>query len=199
MQNRAKRERFHKRTVNTAIILGAPMLLTWGVAQFSDNVRDTVNENTKLGFALSIYSLVAAAVAILAAVSEPLVSKKNAKAYFKGEISELLKSKTVDANFNHELVRLAPMMQNISKQIVEKNPSIAKRLMQNDLTDKDAEKVTEFVRKYLLTHPDDARKFVNLLTVADVPQDVIDAYIAQYVPDTLSFNMAQKLMKNREK
>ena len=199
MQSRAKRDMFHKKTVNAAIIMGAPLLLTWGVAQVSSNVREAVNENTKLEIALMIYTLVTAAVAMLAMVSDPFVSKKEAKARFWGEISELLKNKTLDADFNRELIRLAPMMQNISKQIAEKNPSIAKRLMQNDLTDKDADKVAEFMRKYLLSHPDDARKFVNVLTVAELPQDMIDAYIAQYVPDTLSFNMAQKLLKTRAK
>lgn len=68
-----------------------------------------------------------------------------------------------------------------------------------ELTDENAERISRSVRQYLLANPDEVRKFVNVLTVAEVPQDVIDSYIMQYVPDTISFSMAQKMVKQKGK
>lgn len=65
--------------------------------------------------------------------------------------------------------------------------------------EENAERISRSVRQYLLANPDEARKFVNVLTVEEVPQDVIDSYIMQYVPDTISFSMVQKMMKQKGK
>jgi len=111
------------------------------------------------------------------------------------EISKLLKNKTADATVNRELVRLAPVFQTMIKQIAAKNPEISKSLRNGDVDAWNVDKVADAVREYLTKHPDDARKFVNLFTVAGVPQEAIDFYIATYVPDTLSFSMAQQIMK----
>ena len=195
MQARARKDKRYKKRVNTAIILCAPLFAGWMVAQVSDKVADAVNENTTLEVTLGIYGLVAVASALLAITTEPLYSKKEAAADFAVEISKLLKNKTADATVNRELVRLAPVFQTMIKQIAAKNPEISKSLRNGDVDAWNVDKVADAVREYLTKHPDDARKFVNLFTVAGVPQEAIDFYIATYVPDTLSFSMAQQIMK----
>jgi len=199
MQRRAKRDNAHKKRVNTAIILCAPLFASWMAAQMADTVADVVNENTKLEIALGIYGLAAVASIFLAMALEPLYSKQEAADDFAAEISELLKNKTADATVNRELVRLAPVFQTMTKQIALKNPEVSKSLMNGDVDAWNVDMVANAVREYLTKHPNDARKFLNLFTVAELPQQVIDFYIATYVPDTLSFSMAQKIRAGKGK
>lgn len=199
MQRRAKRDNAHKKRVNTAIILCAPLFAGWMAAQMSDTVADVVNENTKLEIALGIYGLAAFVAALLAITLEPFYSKEEDSAAFEAEISKLLKDKTADATVNRELVRLAPVFQTMTKQIALKNPEVSKSLMNGDVDAWNVDMVANAVREYLTKHPNDARKFLNLFTVAELPQQVIDSYIVHYVPDTLSFNMAKKLMVGKAK
>ena len=199
MQHNAAKHARHKKRLGTAVFLCAPLFAGWMAAQMSDTVADVVNENTKLEIALGIYGLAAFVAALLAITLEPFYSKEEDSAAFEAEISKLLKDKTADAAVNRELVRLAPVFQDMTKQIAAKNPAIAKSVMNGDVDAFNADIVADSVREYLMKHPDDARKFVNLFTVAGVPQEAIDFYIATYVPDTLSFNMAKKLMVGKAK
>lgn len=194
MQARAKKDKLHHNNTKLAIILCVPLFATWVAAHASDKFGDALNENSKLEIALGMYGLVAAATALLAIATSPIYSKEEVDAKFAKKISKLLQNKQLDARLNSELVRLTPVFQNMTKQIAEKNPRIAKTLSTGNIEALDSDKVAQAVRGYLKSNPEDARKFLNLLTVADLPQDVIDFYIAQYIPDTLSFSMAQKLV-----
>lgn len=199
MQRRAKKEKKHKNTVNAALILWAPLLVAWGGAQMSEDVRDVINDNPKVEIVLGIYGMISAVAAFMALATAPIYSNEEASVQFKNQIAELLSKKTLEPALNRELIRLAPVFQNMSKYIFDKHNMTGTEIMRGELTNENAERISRSVRQYLLANPDEARKFVNVLTIAEVPQDVIDSYIMQYVPDTISFSMAQKMMKQKEK
>lgn len=199
MQRRAKKEKGHKNIMNAALVLWAPLLLAWGGAQMSEDVRDVINDNPKVETVLGIYGMIAAVAAFMALVTAPIYSNEEASEIFRGQIAELLNNKTLDPALNRELIRLAPVFQDMAKYIAEKYNITATEMARGELSDTNAERISRGVRQYLLANPDQARKFINVLTIAEVPQQVIDNYIIHYVPDTLSFNMAKKLMAGKAK
>lgn len=199
MQRRAKKEKGHKNIMNAALVLWAPLLLAWGGAQMSEDVRDVINDNPKVETVLGIYGMIAAVAAFMALVTAPIYSNEEASEIFRGQIAELLNNKTLDPALNRELIRLAPVFQDMAKYISEKYNITATEMARGELSDTNAERISRGVRQYLLANPDQARKFINVLTIAEVPQQVIDNYIIHYVPDTLSFNMAKKLMAGKAK
>lgn len=199
MQRRAKKEKGHKNIMNAALVLWAPLLLAWGGAQMSEDVRDVINDNPKVETVLGIYGMIAAVAAFMALVTAPIYSNEEASEIFRGQISKLLSDKTLDPALNRELIRLAPVFQDMAKYIAEKYNITATEMARGELSDTNAERISRGVRQYLLANPDQARKFINVLTIAEVPQEVIDNYIIHYVPDTLSFSMAKKLMAGKAK
>ena len=199
MQRSAKKGKIKKRTVNAALVLWAPLLLLWGGAQASEDVRDVINDNPKVETVLGIYGMIAAVAAFMALATAPIYSNEDASEIFRGQISKLLSDKTLDPALNRELIRLAPVFQDMAKYISEKSNITATEMARGELSDANAERISRGVRQYLLANPDQARKFINVLTIAEVPQQVIDNYIIHYVPDTLSFSMAKKLMDGKAK
>ena len=199
MQRRAKKEKGHKNIMNAALVLWAPLLLAWGGAQMSEDVRDVINDNPKVETVLGIYGMIAAVAAFMALATAPIYSNEEASENFRGQISKLLSDKTLDPALNRELIRLAPVFQDMAKYIAEKYNITATEMARGELSDTNAERISRGVRQYLLANPDQARKFINVLTIAEVPQEVIDNYIVHYVPDTLSFSMAKKLMAGKAK
>ena len=198
MERRQTRRSFHRGAVAATAVLGLPLLFSWGVSVVSPNFNEAVNENTKLEIAFWVDVVITFVVFMLALLSKPWSSKKGTEKEFMDRISKLLRDKTLDGRFNSELARLAPVMQEFSRQVLKENPALARRLTQNPLGRGDSEEVARLMVEYFLARPKDALKFANVLTVAGVPQNVIDLFYAKCVPDTLSFNMAQKLAKGKD-
>ena len=76
--------------------------------------------------------------------------------------------------------------------------NLGEKLLNGELSDKDAEIIAVYMDEYLRSHPKDAKKFLAVLDTAQLPQNVIDRYIAEYVSGTVSFNMAQEVKRNRK-
>ena len=112
---------------------------------------------------------------------------------YENRLKQLMQDEKVSADINRELVRLAPVLENMLKAISEKYPETGKKLLENKLSEQDATQIADFMRKYLKEHPNNANQFVNLLTVTQAPQKIIDKFVAEYVPGTITFNIAQKM------
>ena len=112
---------------------------------------------------------------------------------YENRLKELMQDEKVSEDINRELVRLAPVLENMLKAISEKYPETGKKLLENKLSEQDASQIADFMRNYLKAHPNYANQFVSLLTVTQTPQEIIDKFVAEYVPGTITFNMAQKL------
>jgi hypothetical protein len=110
-------------------------------------------------------------------------------------LKKLLNDENLRADIDRELVKMAPMLQDMLKNISKNYPETGKKLLENNLSEKDSKLIIEFMRVYLKAHPKDARQFVNLLSAAQMPQDLIDRFIAEFVSDTISFRMAQDMSK----
>jgi len=119
-------------------------------------------------------------------------------AEYKERLEKLLQDEKLRADIERELAKTAPMMQDMMRNISEEYPEIGKKMLENNLSEQDSKLILEFMRAYMKAHPKDARQFVNLMSATQMPQDLIDRFIAEYVSDTISFNMAQGLMDKQK-
>ena len=119
-------------------------------------------------------------------------------AEYKERLEKLLQDENLRADIERELAKTAPMMQDMMRKISEEYPETGKKMLENNLSEQDSKLILEFMRAYMKTHQKDARQFVNVMSAAQMPQDLIDRFIAEYVSDTISFNMAQGLMDKQK-
>lgn len=122
-----------------------------------------------------------------------LIKYKEDYSEYENRLKQLMQNEKVGADINRELVKLAPLVEDMLKAISEKYPETGKKLLENKLSEQDATQIADFMRKYLKEHPNNANQFVNLLTVTQAPQEIIDKFVAEYVPGTITFNMARNL------
>jgi hypothetical protein len=127
------------------------------------------------------------------AIITGLIKYKEDYSEYENRLKQLMQNEKVGADINRELVKLAPLVEDMLKAISKKYPETGKKLLENKLSEQDATQIADFMRKYLKEHPNNANQFVNLLTVTQAPQDLIDKFVAEYVPGTITFNMARNL------
>ena len=112
--------------------------------------------------------------------------------------ARIMDDKKLAEKLNAELIKMAPVLKSMIQFISAKSENLGEKLLNGELSDKDAEIIAVYMDEYLRSHPKDAKKFLAVLDTAQLPQNVIDRYIAEYVSGTVSFNMAQEVKRNRK-
>ena len=180
-----KLQRQSKLSKWSVVLLGSA--LGFGVATYM--LEESEKTNKEMMAEATMYTAIGLAIIafILAGISfEPLrVAGEDTNEI--GLILKDLYSKQTNEDFNRELVKLAPVIDSISKHVAEHSPENPKDILGQMGT----EKTVEIVRDYLKTHPKDAEKFLGILAVANVPQKLIDRYISEFMPNTISFDRAR--------
>lgn len=126
------------------------------------------------------------AIALIVATSEPFELDGESTHNIELILKDLY-SKQTNEDFNRELVKLAPVFNSMLKVLAERSPEPSKDILESV----NPEKTANIIREYLKTHPKDAGKFVNILVAADIPQKLIDRYISEFMPTTITFDMAR--------
>ena len=117
----------------------------------------------------------------------------------RSKMEHLLNFSPIARKSDQIILGLVPMCEGMLKSISLQYPEIGKKFLEGRLGRKDRELVMDCIQSYFKEHSNEAKKVVNLLTAVHAPQDVIDRFVAKYVPDTLSFRMAQKLARRERK
>ena len=115
-------------------------------------------------------------------------------------ISKTLSDKDLNAKLNNALAKLGPDFKNIMKSLSAENPEIAQKLTEGvSLTEVEANFVVDSMRKYLKAHPNTALLLLDALIAGNFPADVVDRFVMEFVPGTATFNMAQKVSKQKSR
>lgn len=115
-------------------------------------------------------------------------------------ISKTLSNKDLNAKLNNALAKLGPDFKNIMKSLSAENPEIAQKLTEGiSLTEAEANFVVDSMRKYLKAHPNTALLLFDALVAGNFPADVIERFVMEFVPGTATFNMAQKVSKQKSR
>lgn len=115
-------------------------------------------------------------------------------------ISKTLSDKDLNAKLNNALAKLGPDFKNIMKSLSAENPEIAQKLTEGvSLTEAEANFVVDSMRKYLKAHPNTALLLLDALSAGNFPADVIERFVMEFVPGTATFNMAQKVSKQKSR
>ena len=115
-------------------------------------------------------------------------------------ISKKLSNKDLNAKLNNALAKLGPDFKNIMKSLSAENPEIAQKLTEGvSLTEVEANFVVDSMRKYLKAHPNTALLLLDALIAGNFPSDVIERFVMEFVPGTATFNMAQKVSKQKSR
>lgn len=115
-------------------------------------------------------------------------------------ISKKLSNKDLNAKLNNALAKLGPDFKNIMKSLSAENPEIAQKLTEGvSLTEAEANFVVDTMRKYLKAHPNTALLLLDALIAGNFPSDVIERFVMEFVPGTATFNMAQKVSKQKSR
>ena len=118
----------------------------------------------------------------------------------KKMISKTLSNKDLNAKLNNALAKLGPDFKNIMKSLSAENPEIAQKLTEGvSLTESEANFVVDSMRKYLKAHPNTALLLLDALIAGNFPSDVIERFVMEFVPGTATFNMAQKVSKQKSR
>lgn len=118
----------------------------------------------------------------------------------KKMISKTLSNKDLNAKLNNALAKLGPDFKNIMKSLSAENPDVAKKLTEGvSLTEVEANFVVDSMRKYLKAHPNTALLLLDALIAGNFPADVIERFVMEFVPGTATFNMAQKVSKQKSR
>ena len=118
----------------------------------------------------------------------------------KKMISKTLSNKDLNAKLNNALAKLGPDFKNIMKSLSAENPEIAQKLTEGvSLTESEANFVVDSMRKYLKAHPNTALLLLDALIAGDFPANVIERFVMEFVPGTATFNMAQKVSKQKSR
>ncbi len=118
----------------------------------------------------------------------------------KKMISKTLSNKNLNAKLNNALAKLGPDFKNIMKSLSAENPDVAKKLTEGvSLTEAEANFVVDSMRKYLKAHPNTALLLLDALIAGNFPADVVDRFVMEFVPGTATFNMAQKVSKQKSR
>ena len=119
------------------------------------------------------------------------------KLHMRNMVERITFDKKLAEKLNAELIKIAPVLKSMAKFISAKSEKLGEKLLNGEVSDKDAEMLAMSMDEYLRSHPKDAKKFLAVLDAAQLPQDAIDKYIIEYVPDTISFNIAQEVKEIR--
>ncbi len=103
----------------------------------------------------------------------------------------------MDSRYFKEL--LEPLYRSMEGKIFREYPEASRKAKSWGIIDEDFMAYIKYVKQYLTTHPDDAKKIIGILESVGLPQELIDMYIDEYVPDTISFAMAQKMAKTESR
>lgn len=101
----------------------------------------------------------------------------------------------MDSRYFKEL--LLPLYRSMEGNVFREYPEASTKAKDWGLIDKAFEEYIKYTKQYLTTHPADAKKIISILEDVGLPQELIDKYIDEYVPDTMSFAMANQ-MKGKE-
>lgn len=111
-------------------------------------------------------------------------------------IAKTLSNKELNTKLNDTLVKLGPSLGNIMKSLATEYPDLAKKLTEGDsLTDVESEIVVDSMRKYLKSHPNTSLLFLDALLVGGFPTEIVDRFVMNFVPGTITYNTAQKVLR----
>ncbi|MBQ1927468.1 MAG: hypothetical protein II179_00180 [Alphaproteobacteria bacterium] len=178
--------------------LGALLAVTGVLGMWAPIIADELGVDEKRlelienMWAIDVVSLLVSSIGVAAIMGGSVDYERVEK-----QLKDLLTGAMENDVFVTELAKMGPVFQRMLKDLLNRKPALAGWVLQADFSKMNEQFIYGYTHDYLKAHPDDAQKFLSLLTIAGVPKNIIDRFIMTYIPGTISFNMAQEMLQKR--